>query len=142
MNPPNTIKKLNSTYYSRAHLDFQDSDSASFGLIDGDDKLTNAGALLADYCPIYQSRLFCTRWNGLTKASGLQDALDDAEYVTFFFFVDALLIVLYRVSINLPIVIFIFNFSSVQIANLLLKIVDFSVKLCYNNCIQSIYRLL
>ena len=37
-------------------------------------------SLLADNCPIYQSRLFCTRWNGLTKASGLQDALDDAEY--------------------------------------------------------------
>ena len=36
--------------------------------------------MLADNCPIYQSRLFCTRWNGLTKASGLQDALDDAEY--------------------------------------------------------------
>ena len=75
-----SFTKLISTYYSRAHLDFQDSDYASFGLIDGDDKLTNAGALLADYCPIYQSRLFCTRWNGLTKASGLQDALDDAEY--------------------------------------------------------------
>ena len=72
--------KLISTYYSRAHLDFQTSDYASFGLIDGDDKLTNAGALIADHCPIYQSRLFCTRWNGLTKASGLQDALDDAEY--------------------------------------------------------------
>ena len=75
-----SFTKLISTYYSRAHLDFQDSDYASFGLIDGDDRLTNAGALLADYCPIYQSRLFCTRWNGLTKASGLQDALDDAEY--------------------------------------------------------------
>ncbi|WP_050793259.1 ATP-binding protein [Ruminococcus albus] len=75
-----SFTKLISTYYSRAHLDFQDSDYASFGLIDGDDKLTNAGALLADYCPIYQSRLFCTRWNGLTKASGLQDTLDDAEY--------------------------------------------------------------
>ena len=76
---------------------------------DGDDKLTNAEALLADYCPIYQSRLFCTRWNGLTNASGLQDAFDDAEYVTFFFFVDALLIVLYRVLLNLPMVIFIFK---------------------------------
>ncbi len=26
------------------------------------------------------SRLFCTRWNGLTKASGIVDALDDKEY--------------------------------------------------------------
>ena len=26
------------------------------------------------------SGLFCTRWNGLTKASGIVDALDDKEY--------------------------------------------------------------
>ena len=75
-----SFTKLISTYYNRAHNDFLDSDYTSFGLVDGDGNLTNAGALLADYCPIYQSRLFCTRWNGLTKASGLQDALDDAEY--------------------------------------------------------------
>lgn len=72
--------KLISTYYQRAHKDFQDTDYESFGIITSDGRLTNAGALLADNCPIYQSRLFCTRWNGLTKASGLQDALDDAEY--------------------------------------------------------------
>ena len=72
--------KLISTYYQRAHKDFQDTDYESFGIMDGNGALTNAGALLADNCPIYQSRLFCTRWNGLTKASGLQDALDDAEY--------------------------------------------------------------
>jgi len=72
--------KLISTYYQRAHKDFQDTDYESFGIKDVDGNLTNAGALLADNCPIYQSRLFCTRWNGLTKASGLQDALDDAEY--------------------------------------------------------------
>ena len=72
--------KLISTYYQRAHKNFQETDYESFGIIDADGNLTNAGALLADNCPIYQSRLFCTRWNGLTKASGLQDALDDAEY--------------------------------------------------------------
>lgn len=72
--------KLISTYYQRAHKDFQDTDYESFGIRKADGTLTNAGALLADNCPIYQSRLFCTRWNGLTKASGLQDALDDAEY--------------------------------------------------------------
>lgn len=57
-----------------------DTDYASFNLIDANGALTNAGALLADNCPIYQSRLFCTRWNGLDKASGLQDALDDDEF--------------------------------------------------------------
>ena len=43
-------------------------------------KLTNAGALLADDAPIKQSRLFCTRWNGLDKSGGMVDALDGAEY--------------------------------------------------------------
>lgn len=43
-------------------------------------KLTNAGALLADYSPIRHSRLFCTRWNGLDKSGGMVDALDSAEY--------------------------------------------------------------
>lgn len=41
------------------------------------DRLTNAGALFADDCPVRWSRLFCTRWNGLDKASGVIDALDD-----------------------------------------------------------------
>ena len=54
---------------------------ASFGLVDEDtNKLTNAGVLIADDCPLRQSRLFCVRWNGLTKAGGLVDALDSAEY--------------------------------------------------------------
>lgn len=42
--------------------------------------LTNAGALLADESPVKHSRLFCTRWNGKTKAAGIVDALDDKEY--------------------------------------------------------------
>ena len=42
--------------------------------------LTNAGALLADESPVRHSRLFCTRWNGLDKAGGLVDAIDDREY--------------------------------------------------------------
>ena len=42
--------------------------------------LTNAGALFADESPVYCSRLFCTRWNGIDKASGVIDALDDEEY--------------------------------------------------------------
>lgn len=43
-----------------------------------DEKLTNAGALLADDSPIRHSRIFCTRWNGLDMTSGLGEALDDA----------------------------------------------------------------
>ena len=52
----------------------------SFEMRDDHGKLTNAGALLADDAPIKHSRLFCTRWYGLDKASGIMEALDDKEY--------------------------------------------------------------
>lgn len=52
----------------------------SFGLVNEQCELTNAGALLADESPIRCSRLFCTRWNGLNKSGGAVDALDDVEY--------------------------------------------------------------
>jgi ATP-dependent DNA helicase RecG len=55
-------------------------DFRSFGLLGDQEKLTLAGALLADLSPVYQSRVFCTRWNGLNKASGLGEALDDEEF--------------------------------------------------------------
>lgn len=52
----------------------------SFGIVDSNGKLTNAGAILADNCPVRHSRLFCTRWNGLNKSGGQIDALDSVEY--------------------------------------------------------------
>ena len=75
-----SFTKLKSICYQRTHTDFLDSDYESWGLTDADGNLTNAGALLADECPIRYSRVFCTRWNGKGKAGGLIDALDDAEY--------------------------------------------------------------
>jgi len=41
--------------------------------------LTNAGALLADESPMRFSCIFCTRWYGLSKVSGVMEALDDKE---------------------------------------------------------------
>ena len=52
----------------------------SFGLVNDENNLTIAGALFADNHQVYQSRVFCTRWNGLTKANGRMDALDDIEF--------------------------------------------------------------
>ena len=75
-----TFSKLKSVYYQRTKKEFTESDYESFGLAGADGILNNAGALLADESPIRHSRVFCTRWNGLTMASGQQDALDDAEY--------------------------------------------------------------
>ena len=56
------------------------SDYPSFGLLDENGILTNAGVLLSDQCRILQSRIFCTRWNGLDKGSIFEDAIDDKEY--------------------------------------------------------------
>lgn len=72
--------KLKSVYRQRTGNQFEASDYVSFGIIDDEGKLTNAGALLADESPIRHSRLFCTRWNGLDKASGVVDAIDDHEF--------------------------------------------------------------
>ena len=72
--------KLRSVYKQRTGSIFIDSDYESFGIVDEKGNLTNAGALLADESPVRHSRLFCTRWNGLDKASGVIDAVDDKEY--------------------------------------------------------------
>jgi predicted HTH transcriptional regulator len=55
-------------------------DYHSFSMLAGDDTLTFAGALLADQCPVYQSRVFCTRWNGLKKGGLHVDAIDNDEF--------------------------------------------------------------
>lgn len=57
-----------------------DADFESFGLALADGRLTNAGALFADDCPLFHSRVFCTRWNGLDMAAGVMDAQDNQEY--------------------------------------------------------------
>jgi len=55
-------------------------DYLSFGLLAENDALTFVGALFADQCPVYQSRVFCTRWNGLKKGGLYVDALDNDEF--------------------------------------------------------------
>jgi len=55
-------------------------DYHSFGMLTSDNMLTFVGALFADQCPIYQSRAFCTRWNGLKKGGLYIDALDNDEF--------------------------------------------------------------
>lgn len=72
--------KLRAVYRQRTNNNFVETDFASFGLVDKDGMLTNAGALLADESPIRYSRLFCTRWYGPDKASGIIEALDDKEF--------------------------------------------------------------
>lgn len=70
---------LEATYSERARREFMPSDYQSFGLADSNGFLTNAGCLLVDQAIILNSRLFCTRWNGLAKSSILDDAVDSRE---------------------------------------------------------------
>lgn len=75
-----SFTKLKSLYYLKTGNEFTDSDLESFGLVNKDSFLTNAGALLADEPIIKHSRIFCTRWNGLDMTSGIEEALNDSEF--------------------------------------------------------------
>lgn len=67
---------LSNTFRFRTNQEWNKKFLISFGLVTGTGNLTNAGALFADDCPLWQSRLYCTRWNGLEK----NDAINDAEF--------------------------------------------------------------
>ena len=75
-----SFTKLKSLYYLKTGNEFTDSDLESFGLVNKDSFLTNAGALLADEPIIKHSRIFCTHWNGLDMTSGIEEALNDSEF--------------------------------------------------------------
>ena len=66
------------TWYDRTHTKFTEEDYISLGLANDEGYLTNAGVLIADQNTYLHNRLFCTRWNGLTK-TGLDEAKDDRE---------------------------------------------------------------
>lgn len=66
----NAFKKRTNQEWDKKYL-------LSFGLVNDNGYLSNAGALFADDCPLMQSRLYCTRWDGRQKT----DAINDAEFV-------------------------------------------------------------
>lgn len=72
----NTFIILANTFKKRTNQEWNKKYLQSFGLVTNTGTLTNAGALLADDCPLWQSRLYCTRWDGEDKS----DAINDAEY--------------------------------------------------------------
>ena len=75
-----TFNKLRIEYGKRTNKTFEERDLFSFGLVTKDERLTYAGALFADGYLVYQSRVFCTRWDGLTKTGGRMEAIDDNEF--------------------------------------------------------------
>ena len=72
----NTFIILANTFKTRTNQEWNKKFLLSFGLITKTGVLTNAGALFADDCPLWQSRLYCTRWDGNDKS----DAINDAEF--------------------------------------------------------------
>ena len=74
------FSKLRERYRKWTGNTFDEKELVSFGMATEDGYLTNAGALIADESPIRYSRVFCTRWNGLSKSGGRIDAHDDAEF--------------------------------------------------------------
>lgn len=75
-----SFTRLRSAYRTRTGSEFEESDFISFGLANKDGMLTNGGVLLADNPPPRLSRMFCTRWQGLDKASDIMDATDGCEF--------------------------------------------------------------
>ena len=67
---------LANTFKARTNQEWDKKFLLSFGLVTNGGNLTNAGALFADDCPLWQSRLYCTRWDGREKS----DAINDAEF--------------------------------------------------------------
>ena len=72
----NSFAFLAKTYEERTQLSWDKKYLLSFGLVTPGGMLTNAGVLFADYCSMSQSRLYCTRWDGLEK----DNAVNDAEF--------------------------------------------------------------
>ena len=67
---------LANTFKTRTNQEWNKKYLLSFGLVTNTGILTHAGALFADDCPLWQSHLYCTRWDGKTKG----DAINDAEF--------------------------------------------------------------
>ncbi len=65
---------LANTFKDRTKQEWDKKFLLSFGLINSAKNLTNAGALFVDDCPLMQSRLYCTRWDGKEKGDAINDA--------------------------------------------------------------------
>jgi ATP-dependent DNA helicase RecG len=75
-----TFMILNATFKKVKKQILTKNDYISFGMCKPDGTLTQAGLMFSDECPMLQSRVFCTRWDGLDKSGGSDDAIDDKEF--------------------------------------------------------------
>jgi len=75
-----TFTSLNAAFKRIRKITLSQKDYVSMGLCKPDGTLNHAGIMFSDECPLLQARIFCTRWDGLDKAGGTDDALDDKEF--------------------------------------------------------------
>lgn len=75
-----SFSKVRERYKVWTGKSLPDGSYESWGMVNENGTLTNAGALMADESPIKYSRVFCTRWDGNTKSGGIMDASDHQEY--------------------------------------------------------------
>ncbi|MDR2712608.1 MAG: putative DNA binding domain-containing protein [Clostridiales bacterium] len=75
-----TFTMFDATFKKEKKQILTKNDYISFGLCTPDGTLVNAGLMFSDECPLLQSRVFCTHWNGLDKSGGSDDAIDDKEF--------------------------------------------------------------
>jgi ATP-dependent DNA helicase RecG len=75
-----TFTALNAAFKRIKKLVLTEKDYISMGLCKPDGMVTNAGLMFSDECPLLQSRVFCTHWDGLDKSGGVDDAIDDKEF--------------------------------------------------------------
>ena len=75
-----TFTVFEAAYKKAAKKAFSPKEYVSFGMSKPDGTLTYAGLLFADDCPLLQARVFCTHWNGITKGSVGDDAIDSEEF--------------------------------------------------------------
>ena len=75
-----TFTILDATFKREKKIILTKNDYISFGLCKPDGTMTYAGLMFSDECPLLQSRVFCTHWDGLDKSGGTDDAIDDKEF--------------------------------------------------------------
>jgi ATP-dependent DNA helicase RecG len=75
-----TFTVFDATFKRIKKLVLIEKDYVSFGICRPDGTLTYAGLMFSDECPLLQSRVFCTHWDGLDKSGGVDDAVDDKEF--------------------------------------------------------------
>lgn len=75
-----TFTALNAAFKRLKKMILTEKDYISFGICKPDGVMTYAGLMFSDECPLLQSRVFCTHWDGMDKSGGVDDAVDDKEF--------------------------------------------------------------